>query len=114
MATDPGKKKTPLSTFTVVSIHVDIQCRVDSKRSTLILSQSVVGDVTMVGDKGFDPLGFVDSKEKLFGVQVRTLVHACYFLDLPLADMQGMKSLLVATPEGLAQLLKGMSSLVAG
>ena len=111
--------------FTVAPMHGGMQRRVDTKRSALILSQSLVGDGTMVGDKGFDPLGFADSKEKLFIYREAELKHGrlamlaalgwpvSEALDKPLAGMLGMKSLLVATPEGLAQLLKGMSPLVA-
>jgi hypothetical protein len=111
--------------FTIAPMQGGMQRRVDTKRSALILSQSVVGDGTMVGDKGFDPLGFADSKEKLFIYREAELKHGrlamlaalgwpvSEALDKPLASMLGMKSLLVATPEGLAQLLKGMSPLVA-
>jgi hypothetical protein len=111
--------------FMVAPMHGGMQRRVDDKRSAPILSQSVVGDGTMVGDKGFDPLGFADSKEKLLIYREAELKHGrlamlaalgwpvSEALDKPLANMLGMKSLLVATPEGLAQLLKGMSPLVA-
>ena len=79
----------------------------------LIPTKSVVGDGSMVGDKGFDPLGFADSKEKLRIYREAELKHGrlamlaalgwpvSEALDKPLAAMLGMKSLLVATPVGI-------------
>jgi len=80
----------------------------------LIPSKSVVGDGAMVGDKGFDPLGFADSVEKLRIYKEAELKHGrlamlaalgwpvSEALDKPLAAALGMKSLLVATPVGIA------------
>jgi len=80
----------------------------------LIPSKSVVGDGSMVGDKGFDPLGFADSVEKLRIYREAELKHGrlamlaalgwpvSEALDKPLAAALGMKSLLVATPVGIA------------
>jgi hypothetical protein len=70
---------------------------------------SVVGDGTMVGDKGFDPLGLADSVEKLRVYREAELKHGrlamlaalgwpvSEALDAPLAKALGMKSLLVPT-----------------
>lgn len=100
----------------------------------LIPTKSVVGDGSMVGDKGFDPLGFADSKEKLRIYKEAELKHGrlamlaalgwpvSEALDKPLAAMLGMKSLLVATPVGIVngvaeggeQLLRAPSLLNGG
>ena len=76
----------------------------------ILPSKSVVGDGAMVGDKGFDPLGFADSVEKLRIYREAELKHgrlamlaalgwpASEALDKPLASAMGMKSLLVSTP----------------
>ena len=80
----------------------------------ILPSKSVVGDGAMVGDKGFDPLGFADSVEKLRIYREAELKHgrlamlaalgwpASEALDKPLASAMGMKSLLVSTPVGVA------------
>merc|ERR1711966_111062 len=79
----------------------------------LIPTWAVVGDGKMVGDKGFDPLGFADSVEKLRIYREAELKHGrlamlaalgwpvSEALDKPLASMMGMKSLLVASPVGI-------------
>jgi hypothetical protein len=100
----------------------------------LIPSKSVVGDGKMVGDKGFDPLGFADSVEKLRIYREAELKHGrlamlaalgwpvSEALDKPLASAMGMKSLLVSTPTGIVngvaeggdQLLRAPSLLNGG
>merc|ERR1719478_87285 len=79
----------------------------------ILPSKSVVGDGAMVGDKGFDPLGFADSVEKLRIYREAELKHGrlamlaalgwpvSEALDKPLASAMGMKSLLVSTPTGI-------------
>jgi len=80
----------------------------------LIPTKSVVGDGAMVGDKGFDPLGVADSVAKLRIYKEAELKHGrlamlaalgwpvSEALDKPIAAALGMKSLLVATPIGIA------------
>jgi hypothetical protein len=100
----------------------------------LIPTKSVVGDGKMVGDKGFDPLGFADSVEKLRIYREAELKHGrlamlaalgwpvSEALDKPLAAAMGMKSLLVSTPVGIVngvaeggdQLLRAPSLLNGG
>jgi len=100
----------------------------------LIPTKSVVGTGSMVGDKGFDPLGFADSVEKLRIYREAELKHGrlamlaalgwpvSEALDKPLASMMGMKSLLVSTPVGIVngvaeggeQLLRAPSLLNGG
>jgi hypothetical protein len=94
--------------------------RMDTQRSsTLFLSptmqtKSVVGDNSMVGDKGFDPLGFANSVEKLNIYREAELKHGrlamlaalgwpvSEALDKPIADYFGLKTILVAGgPEAL-------------
>eukprot|EP00287_Rhodomonas_sp_CCMP768_P003120 CAMPEP_0196718358 /NCGR_PEP_ID=MMETSP1091-20130531/1563_1 /TAXON_ID=302021 /ORGANISM="Rhodomonas sp., Strain CCMP768" /LENGTH=319 /DNA_ID=CAMNT_0042058985 /DNA_START=18 /DNA_END=977 /DNA_ORIENTATION=- len=76
----------------------------------LIPQTSVVGDGAMVGDKGFDPLGFADSIEKLRIYREAELKHGrlamlaalgwpvAEFLNGPISKAMGAKSLLVASP----------------
>jgi light-harvesting complex II chlorophyll a/b binding protein 5 len=90
----------------------------------LIPEKSVVGEGKMVGDKGFDPLGFADSVEKLRIYREAELKHGrlamlaalgwpvSEALDKPLASAMGMKSLLVSTPTGIADSLPGSEQLL--
>ena len=76
----------------------------------LIPQSSVVGTGDMVGDKGFDPLGFADSIEKLKIYREAELKHGrlamlaalgwpvAEFLNGPISKAMGAKSLLVASP----------------
>merc|ERR1719478_1664431 len=100
----------------------------------ILPSKSVVGDGAMVGDKGFDPLGFADSVEKLRIYREAELKHGrlamlaalgwpvSEALDKPIAAAIGAKSLLVSTPvnvanglaEGGEQLLRAPSLLNGG
>jgi hypothetical protein len=91
----------------------------DTQRSALFRSptmqtKSVVGDNSMVGDKGFDPLGFANSVEKLNIYREAELKHGrlamlaalgwpvSEALDKPIADYFGLKTILVAGgPEAL-------------
>jgi hypothetical protein len=93
--------------------------RMDTQRSALFRSptmqtKSVVGDNSMVGDKGFDPLGFANSVEKLNIYREAELKHGrlamlaalgwpvSEALDKPIADYFGLKTILVAGgPEAL-------------
>merc|ERR1719503_469223 len=82
----------------------------------LIPTKSVVGDNSMVGDKGFDPLGFADSVEKLRIYREAELKHGrlamlaalgwpvSEALDKPIAAALGMKSLLNGGLEAVSPL----------
>jgi len=74
-----------------------------------IPSKSVVGDNAMVGDKGFDPAGFADSKGKLRIYREAELKHGrlamlaalgwpmSEALDKPIAELIGLTPLLTAS-----------------
>jgi hypothetical protein len=76
----------------------------------LIPANSVCGDSGMVGDKGFDPLGFATSMEKLRIYKEAELKHGrlamlaalgwpvAEELNGPLSKMMGLKSTLISSP----------------
>ena len=85
--------------------------------------QTVVGDNAMVGDKGFDPLGFADSKPKLRIYREAEIKHGrlamlaalgwpvSEALDKPIAKFLGLSPLLTSTGNAPSILNGGLENL---